>query len=153
MLRCEQDPLCEAVVVAHQDRAAFTPCKLRMLVAPGSCSRNMAFDTWRMDTWRMNNAAVDTVRARRGVRGDEGPARRRGDGRTHRRVPGQPPAQGECCADVGAKADFLDVGHDWSGAVSLMGGENAKVIKCADAVGCPKAGITVRGDLVRCKPG
>ncbi|CAK0792216.1 unnamed protein product [Prorocentrum cordatum] len=181
MMRCEQDPLCEAIVVAHQDRAAFTPCKLRHLVVPGLCSKNMAFDTWMMDQGRTLAPGVEEPAAAIGrdrlhgvldmvqgegfdkidlsrcalvgasgvMKGSHKGAEIDGHTAVIRinRLP-----RGEYYADFGAKTDFFYVNHELSGQVSLMGGENAKVIKCADAVGCPKAGIIARGDLERCKP-
>lgn len=182
MMRCEQNPLCEAVVVAHQTTPQFTPCQLRTWTVPGECSENMAFDTWRMDQGRTLapgielpagelgrdrlHGVLDMVKgngfekidlsrcALIGASGVMTGSHKGAEIDRHTaviRVNRLP--RGEFYADFGARTDFLYVGHEWSGGVALMGGENAEVISCRDAVGCPDAGIIARGDLVRCKPG
>jgi hypothetical protein len=60
LLRCEENALCEAVVVTH-GALLDTSCRLRVWVQPGHCSGGDVFDTWRMDAGRSLPHGIEPV--------------------------------------------------------------------------------------------
>jgi len=180
MQRCQDDPLCEAVVTSHGKDV--TACELRAWVSPGDCVWSGELDLWRMDQGGQVPEGTELPSGEQGVDrlvgvadmimgwsfskldftrcalvGASGVMRGSNageeiDGHTAVIRLNRMPKP-EFYGDFGARTDVLFLSREWSGAVAMMGGETPETRKCSDVHGCPEAAILVRGDLERCDPG